>query len=74
MLAALAAEGVPGLSGSCPEMYREAAFADRDLPVLPVAQALGETSLMLPVHPTLADADIDDMIHAVRKVLGHATA
>ena len=74
VLAALAAEGVPGLSGSCPEMYREAAFADRDLPVLPVAQSLGETSLMLPVHPTLADADIDDMIHAVRKVLGHATA
>ena len=74
VLGALAAEGVPGLSGSCPEIYLETAFADGGLPVLPVARELGETSFLLPVHPTLADADVDDMIHAVRKVLGHATA
>ena len=73
ILAALVAEGIPGMSGSCPEIYREKAFADRSFPVLPVAEELGRTSLMLQVHPTLEAADIDDMIGAVRKVMAHAT-
>ena len=74
ILDALSAEGIPGLSGSCPEMYREVAFKGRPIPVLPIAQELGQTSLMLPVHPTLEPSDIDDMIAAVRKVMAHATA
>lgn len=40
-------------SGSCSEMYREAAFADMAVAPLPVAKAMGESSLMLEVHPTL---------------------
>jgi dTDP-4-amino-4,6-dideoxygalactose transaminase len=40
-------------SGSCSEMYREAAFADMDVAALPVAKALGDSSFMLEVHPTL---------------------
>jgi hypothetical protein len=73
VLQALEAEGIPGLSGSCPEIYREEAFARCGYPTLPVANQLGETSMMLPVHPTLEDADIDDMVDAMRKVLAAAT-
>jgi dTDP-4-amino-4,6-dideoxygalactose transaminase len=52
----LAEAGEAGLrvfSGSCSEIYREAAFSDMEQPVLPVARSLGETSLMVEVHPTL---------------------
>jgi hypothetical protein len=73
ILAALAAEGIPGLSGSCPEIYREKAFAHREIERLPVAQELGETSFMLPLHPALEPEDVDDMIAAVRKVMSRAT-
>jgi len=72
---AIAAEGVPCFSGSCSEIYLERAFPPSLRPVerLPVAQRLGETSIMLTVHPTLDDAAIDDTIAAVRKVFAHAT-
>jgi dTDP-4-amino-4,6-dideoxygalactose transaminase len=73
ILEALQAEGVPGWSGSCPEIYREKAFSEEDHPALPVARELGETSIMLPVHPTLTSADMDDLIAAVRKVMAVAT-
>ncbi|MBA3236653.1 MAG: DegT/DnrJ/EryC1/StrS family aminotransferase [Chloroflexi bacterium] len=73
ILISLAAEGIPGLSGSCPEIYREAAFEEGAFRALPVAHRLGETSMMLMVHPTLGPADIDDMIRAVRKVMRRAS-
>ncbi len=54
------ARGVPCFSGSCSEVYLEKAFKNTGFcpeARLPVAAALGETSLMFPVHPTLpADA------------------
>jgi dTDP-4-amino-4,6-dideoxygalactose transaminase len=74
ILAAIDAEGVPGWSGSCPEIYREEAFERHDYPVLPIAHELGQTSIMLPVHPTLRDSEIDDMIQVVRKVISMAAA
>ncbi len=40
---------------------------------LPVAQELGETSLMFLVHPTLSEADIQDTVSAMRKVMEEAT-
>jgi dTDP-4-amino-4,6-dideoxygalactose transaminase len=55
ILSELDAEGCPGWSGSCPEIYREKAFAKLDHPRLPTAKKLGETSMMLPVHPTLGN-------------------
>lgn len=73
---ALQAEGISCGSGACPEIYREAAFADTEFAPpapLPVAAELGRTSLMLLVHPTLSDADIDDTACAVGKVLRRAT-
>ena len=73
ILAAMQDEGIPGLSGSCPEIYREAAFAGQDYPVLPVARELGETSIMLMVHPTLTATDIDKMTNVIGKVSSAAT-
>lgn len=49
---------LPVGAGACSEIYREGAFADRAMSLaqrLPVARELGETSLMLPVHPTLQE-------------------
>jgi dTDP-4-amino-4,6-dideoxygalactose transaminase len=45
--------GLRVFSGSCSEVYREKAFSDMPVPELPVARELGETSLMVEVHPTL---------------------
>lgn len=73
VLRALEAEGLPGWSGSCPEIYREKAFERASHSTLPIAHELGETSLMLPVHPTLDSNDIDDMICALRKIFAIAS-
>ncbi|MGA9568103.1 MAG: DegT/DnrJ/EryC1/StrS family aminotransferase, partial [Candidatus Korobacteraceae bacterium] len=74
IMAAIEAEGVPCYAGSCSEIYLEKAFAGFRPPGrLPIAKELGETSLMLLVHPTLSDADVGDMIAAVRKVIEHAS-
>ena len=72
ILIAIAAEGVPVQYGSCAELYREVAFENAGLGLphrLPGAAYAHETSLAFFVHPTLADADIDDVIAAVRKVM-----
>ena len=74
ILVAMQAEGIPGLSGSCPEIYREDAFAGHEYQVLPVARELGETSIMLMVHPTLTEPDIDKMITVVCNACSAATA
>jgi dTDP-4-amino-4,6-dideoxygalactose transaminase len=77
LLSAIAAEGVPCFSGSCSEIYLEKLFERaglRPAERLPVARALGETSLMLLVHPTLAEADIRRACHVVADVCARATA
>lgn len=69
--------GVPCYSGSCPEIYLEKAFDDtgwRPPERLPVARKLGETSLMLLVHPTLQKAEIDHACQALNDVMLLATA
>lgn len=73
---AIQAEGIPCGSGSCPEIYREEAFAGSAfVPAEPmrVAAELGRTSLMFLVHPTLSESDIADTARAIRKVLHRAT-
>lgn len=45
--------GLRVFSGSCSEIYLEEAFAGLPQPDCPVAQSLGESSLMVEVHPTL---------------------
>ncbi len=72
IIEAINAEGVPCFAGSCSEIYRERAFAERGWgPArrLPVAQRLGETSLMFMVHPTLGETEMVDTVSAVRKVM-----
>lgn len=58
-LEALRTAGVPGMYGSCSEIYRERFFRDRGFAParpLPVAHRLGATSLTFLVHHTI-DAD-----------------
>lgn len=77
IMQAISAEGVPCFVGSCSEVYLEKAFTNKDLGPkerLPVAKQLGETSLMLQVHPTITEADLKDIISATRKVLEQASA
>jgi dTDP-4-amino-4,6-dideoxygalactose transaminase len=67
--------GVPCFSGSCSEVYLEKAFDGtgwRPLVRLPVAKALGDTSLMFLVHPTLTEEEIDHTCAALRAVMAHA--
>lgn len=69
---AVVAEDVPCFSGSCSEVYLEKAFTNLGLGPqerLPVAKALGESSLMFLVHPTLTEAEIDKTCEVLRKVM-----
>lgn len=69
------AAGVPCFSGSCSEIYLEKAFdgmRSRPAQRLPVARELGETSLMLLVHPTLEARHIDRACNVVADVCGRA--
>jgi len=77
ILAAVLERGLPCSSGICPELYLERAFDRPGLRPerrLPVAKELGETSLMLMVHPTLSDASVTRMAEAVVDVIKEATA
>ena len=77
ILAAFADRGIPSMSGSCPEIYRERCFAEAGLAPaqpLPVAQQLGETSLAFPVHPTLGESTLLCWGRAARQVLIEAGA
>ena len=72
---AINAEGVPCFVGSCSEVYLEEAFGKvRPEQRLPVARELGETSLAFLVHPTLKEADIEDVCVAVENVMAVAAS
>jgi dTDP-4-amino-4,6-dideoxygalactose transaminase len=75
IIAAISAEGVPCLSGSCSEIYLEEAFNNnfRPLERLPVAKELAETSLMFLVHPTISKSDLTDYTNAITKVMTEAS-
>ncbi|KWR89092.1 DegT/DnrJ/EryC1/StrS family aminotransferase [Cupriavidus sp. IDO] len=75
IMAAINAAGVPCYSGICSEVYLEKAFDGtgwRPSARLPVARALGETSLMFLVHPTLTDEEVHKTGHVVRSVMQQA--
>ena len=72
---AIVEQGVPCFSGSCSEVYLEKAFTDLGLGPeqrLPVAKALGESSLMFLVHPTLTEAEIETTCSVLRGVMAQA--
>lgn len=76
IVAAIAAQGVPCFSGSCPEIYLENAFEStglRPTERLPVARQLGETSLTFLVHPTLTDHDMQRTCQVVEQVFSVAS-
>ncbi|MEP3562205.1 MAG: DegT/DnrJ/EryC1/StrS aminotransferase family protein, partial [Marinobacter sp.] len=67
--------GVPCFSGSCSEVYLEKAFDNtgwRPEQRLASAKALGETSLMFLVHPTLTEAEIAKTCSALESVMAQA--
>jgi len=72
-----AALGAPCQPGSCSEIYREKAFADRanaEHPRFPISRILGETSILLPVDQTLSLRDVREMGEILRYVALQATA
>jgi dTDP-4-amino-4,6-dideoxygalactose transaminase len=76
ILREFAARDIPSLSGSCPEIYLEEAFAHaglRPAARLPVARELGETSIAFPVHPTLSEGTVARWADVARTVLQEAT-
>jgi dTDP-4-amino-4,6-dideoxygalactose transaminase len=76
LMAEINAAGVPCYAGVCSEAYLEKAFDDtgwRPAARLPVARALGETSLMFLVHPTLTDAEVSKTGKVVQDIVGQAS-
>ena len=77
IIEAFNAEGVPCYHGSCSEAYLEKVFDGtgwRPPKRLPVAQELGETSLMFLVHPTLTPANIAQTTTVMKKIFKKAQA
>lgn len=72
----ISSRGVPCTQGTCSELYLEKAFENTEFRPrmrLKVAKELGETSLMLLVHPTLTEADIGLTCRVLLEVFRRAT-
>ena len=71
----ITAQGIPCSTGSCSEVYLEKAFphAWQPAPRLATARLLGHASLMFLVHPTLAQAHMEQTCQAVERVMERAT-
>lgn len=72
IMAEINALGVPCFSGSCSEVYLEKAFEHtpwRPEQRLHNAQALGESSLMFLVHPTLSEQSMQKTMTAIQTVM-----
>lgn len=69
--------GVPCYQGSCSEVYLEKAFDNtpwRPKERLPNAKLLGETSVMMLVHPTLTEEEMNKSCQVLDEVLTLASA
>lgn len=69
--------GVPCGSGSCSEIYREKAFANMGMGAptsLPIAEELGQTSLMFDVHPGLSEIEMERTGEVVAQVMAEAVS
>lgn len=74
VMLALNAEGVAASVGTCPEIYREAVYAQKgSYPRLQNAERLARSSLVLLTHPTIDDRYLGDCEAAIEKVLGAAS-
>ncbi len=66
------ADGIPCFVGSCSEIYNEKAFELAKLRPehpLPVAKKLGEQTLMLLIHPTLSEEEINATCETIEKIM-----
>lgn len=71
IIQAISDQGIPCMSGSCSEVYKEKAFDGTGyVPESPLANAkrLGETSLMFLVHPTLKQEEVNKTCQAIKNV------
>ena len=76
ILMSIREQGVPCYVGTCPEIYLEKAFDNtgwRPEKRFPIAQKLGETSLMFLVHPTLTSQEIQKTCDVLQNVMLLAT-
>ncbi len=76
IVAEVSSRGVPCYQGTCSEVYLEKAFENtnfRPTSPLPNARALGETSIMFLVHPTLTCVEMHKTIKVITEVLKSAT-
>ena len=74
--AELRSQGVPARAGACPDISREAAFARAGYgaqPAHPHAERLADTTLMLPLHPTLTAGNLAFLAATTRAVILAAT-
>ncbi|WP_341364858.1 DegT/DnrJ/EryC1/StrS aminotransferase family protein [Thalassospira sp. SN3W] len=72
IIAEITSRGVPCYQGTCSEVYLEKAFENttfRPPSPLPHARELGETSVMLLIHPTLTSLEMEKTVEATTKVL-----
>lgn len=69
VLGALQSRGIDAGSGFCPEIYLEKAFARLKVKPREVAHALGQTSLMFKVHPTLDPDNLASDARRVREII-----
>jgi dTDP-4-amino-4,6-dideoxygalactose transaminase len=75
VMEAIRSRGVKCSHGSCSEVYLERAFPNAMRPNAryPNARALGETSLMFEVHPTLDEGYMRNVAQVVEEVISQAT-
>ncbi len=77
IMAEISAQAVPCFSGSCSEVYLEKAFDEtpwRPETRLANAKALGESSLMFLVHPTLSEQSLQKTVDAIQSVIAKIEA
>jgi dTDP-4-amino-4,6-dideoxygalactose transaminase len=75
VLSALIAEGIQASVGTCPAIYREAAYARQGrLEFRPNAERLAGTCLTMPTHPTIDESYLADCEAAINKVFKAACA
>ena len=75
IIEAINAKGVPCYQGGCSEVYLEKAFSNthfRPARRLKIAKQLGETAIMLLIHPTLTTVEMQRTVAAVQAVLSKA--
>ena len=77
IVAEICAKNIPCFSGSCWNISAEKCFADRgwskSAEKLPNAYSLKDTSLMLLVHPTITDSDMQYACENIGKIISQAT-